>query len=182
MALHVMDAGLDAAGKPVAWRQNIVCQSFMVNTPYEGAMIKDGVDLIAVEGAADLAYDIPNLFGELAPGPGRRPDALVALGGTFPQRLCHRKFCRRTGPGRRKRSCTTTAGPSWRSSRGTWESWSLRPRRPAGARRYPSAKAAAWPSMPRLAAMSPRSPKRQCRRKERSRSTASSAPSTAARW
>ncbi len=62
MALHVMDAGLDAAGKPVAWRQNIVCQSFMVNTPLEGAMIVNGVDLIAVEGAADLAYDIPNLL------------------------------------------------------------------------------------------------------------------------
>jgi isoquinoline 1-oxidoreductase beta subunit len=62
MALHVLDAGLDAAGNPVAWRQNIVCQSFNINTPFEGAVVKDGVDVIAVEGAADLAYNIPNLL------------------------------------------------------------------------------------------------------------------------
>ena len=61
-ALHVLDAGLDAAGNPLAWRQHIVCQSFMVNTPFEGAMIIDGVDQAAVEGAADLAYNIPNLL------------------------------------------------------------------------------------------------------------------------
>ncbi len=62
MALHVLDAGLDAAGNPVAWRQDIVCQSFNINTPFEGAVVKDGVDVIAVEGAADLAYNIPNLL------------------------------------------------------------------------------------------------------------------------
>ena len=57
-----IDAGLDAVGNPVAWRQDIVCQSFMVNTPFEGSMIKDGVDQAAVEGAANLAYRIPNLL------------------------------------------------------------------------------------------------------------------------
>ena len=50
-------------------------------------------------------------FGELAPGPCRRPYALVALGGTFPQRLCHRKFCRRTGPCRGKRPVRLPPGP-----------------------------------------------------------------------
>jgi isoquinoline 1-oxidoreductase beta subunit len=61
-ALHVLNAGLDAAGKPVAWCQHVVCQSFSVNTPFEGAMIINGVDQAAVEGAANLAYDIPNLL------------------------------------------------------------------------------------------------------------------------
>ncbi len=61
-AVHLIEAGLDAVGNPVAWRQDIVCQSFMVNTPFEGSMIKDGVDQAAVEGAANLAYRIPNLL------------------------------------------------------------------------------------------------------------------------
>ena len=61
-ALHFIDAGLDEAGNPVAWRQNIVCQSFMINTPFESSMIKNGVDQAAVEGAANLAYKIPHLL------------------------------------------------------------------------------------------------------------------------
>ena len=39
----------------------IVCQSFIMGTPFEKVMIKDGVDDTAVEGAADLPYQIPNL-------------------------------------------------------------------------------------------------------------------------
>ncbi len=59
---HSLSAGLDATGKPVAWQHRIVCQSFMIGTPFEAAMVKDGVDLSAVEGAAELPYDIPNLL------------------------------------------------------------------------------------------------------------------------
>jgi len=59
---HSIAAGLDEAGNPVAWKHHIVCQSFMVDTPFEGAMVKDGVDLAAVEGAADMPYAIPNLL------------------------------------------------------------------------------------------------------------------------
>jgi len=59
-ALHALSGGLDKDGNPVAWRQRIVCQSFLVGTPFE-AMVKNGVDETAVEGAADLAYDVPNL-------------------------------------------------------------------------------------------------------------------------
>ena len=40
----------------------IVCQSFIAGTPFEAAIIKDGVDDTAVEGAADIPYDIPNLL------------------------------------------------------------------------------------------------------------------------
>lgn len=60
-AYHKLSAGLDAAGKPLFWQQNIVCQSFVVGTPLEGMMVQNGVDGTAVEGAANLPYDIPNL-------------------------------------------------------------------------------------------------------------------------
>jgi isoquinoline 1-oxidoreductase beta subunit len=60
-AHHSLAAGLAADGTPVAWKHGIVCQSFAVGTPFEKVMIKDGVDETAVEGAADLPYEIPNL-------------------------------------------------------------------------------------------------------------------------
>jgi isoquinoline 1-oxidoreductase beta subunit len=60
-AYHSISAGLDAAGNPVVWQHQVVCQSFMVGTPFESFAVKNGVDTIAVEGASDLPYDIPNL-------------------------------------------------------------------------------------------------------------------------
>jgi isoquinoline 1-oxidoreductase beta subunit len=72
-AWHTLAAGLDAAGKPVAWRQRIVCQSFMLGTPFEGGMVVNGVDLAAVEGAADLPYEIPNLLVDWQQAPGGIP-------------------------------------------------------------------------------------------------------------
>jgi len=60
-ARHEVSGGIDAAGKPLFWEQQIVCQSFIVGTPFEAMMIKDGVDATAVEGSADLAYPIPNM-------------------------------------------------------------------------------------------------------------------------
>lgn len=59
---HSIGAGLDAAGKPVAWQHRIVCQSFMIGTPFAPMIVKDGVDATAVEGAAELPYEIPNLL------------------------------------------------------------------------------------------------------------------------
>jgi isoquinoline 1-oxidoreductase beta subunit len=72
-AHHALIAGRDAAGNPVAWQQRIVCQSFIAGTPFEGAIIKDGVDETAVEGAADLPYEIPNLLVEWHKAPGGVP-------------------------------------------------------------------------------------------------------------
>ncbi len=72
-AYHAIGAGLDAAGNPVAWQQRIVCQSFIAGTPFEAAIIKDGVDETAVEGAADLPYDIPNLLVDWQKAPGGVP-------------------------------------------------------------------------------------------------------------
>jgi isoquinoline 1-oxidoreductase beta subunit len=66
-------AGLDAAGSPVAWQQRIVCQSFRTGTQFEAALVKDGVDETAVEGAKDLPYDIPNLHVDWQPAPGGVP-------------------------------------------------------------------------------------------------------------
>lgn len=62
---HAISGGLDAEGNPVAWSQRLVGQSIAANTPFEGAMIKDGVDVTSVEGASNLAYAIPNLHVEL---------------------------------------------------------------------------------------------------------------------
>lgn len=63
--VHRLEGGLDSAGNPVAWRQRIVGQSIAADTAFEGALIKDGVDVTSVEGAANLPYAIPNLGVEL---------------------------------------------------------------------------------------------------------------------
>ncbi len=72
-AHHALQAGLDAEGHPIAWQHRIVCQSIAVGTPFEGKMIKDGVDETAVEGAKDLPYDIPNLTVDWSQAPAGIP-------------------------------------------------------------------------------------------------------------
>jgi isoquinoline 1-oxidoreductase beta subunit len=72
-AYHTVSAGLGADGKPVAWQQRIVCQSFIAGTPFEKHIIKDGVDDTAVEGAKDIPYDIPNLLVDWQQAPGGVP-------------------------------------------------------------------------------------------------------------
>ncbi|HEY8134262.1 MAG TPA: molybdopterin cofactor-binding domain-containing protein, partial [Thermoanaerobaculia bacterium] len=72
-AYHSIRAGLDAAGNPVAWQHQVVCQSFMVGTPFESFAMKNGVDSIAVEGASDLPYAIPNLSVSWQQAPGGVP-------------------------------------------------------------------------------------------------------------
>jgi isoquinoline 1-oxidoreductase beta subunit len=62
MATHALSAGLDAAGNPVAWQHRVVCQSFLIGTPFEAMMVKDGVDEVAVEGSNDNPYDLPNIL------------------------------------------------------------------------------------------------------------------------
>lgn len=59
-----ISAGLDAAGKPVAWKHTIVGQSIVEGTPFAG-LIKEGVDETSVEGAADLAYTVPAIAVDL---------------------------------------------------------------------------------------------------------------------
>ena len=72
-ALHALAGALDAQGKPIAWRQRVVCQSFVKGTPFEAMMIKNGVDELAVEGSADLAYALENLQVEWHEAPAGVP-------------------------------------------------------------------------------------------------------------
>ncbi len=58
-------AGLDGEGRLTAWRHTIVGQAILANTPFEGAMVKDGIDVTSVEGAQDIAYAIPNILVDL---------------------------------------------------------------------------------------------------------------------
>jgi isoquinoline 1-oxidoreductase subunit beta len=60
-----LKAGLDADGRLIAWRNRIVGQSIVANTPFQGE-VKNGIDGTSVEGAATIPYAIPNLRVELA--------------------------------------------------------------------------------------------------------------------
>lgn len=63
--LHHVEAGIDDEGQPSAWHQRIVGQSILAGTPFEGFLIKDGIDATSVEGAQNLAYDVPNITVDL---------------------------------------------------------------------------------------------------------------------
>jgi isoquinoline 1-oxidoreductase subunit beta len=58
-------AGLDKDGNLIAWRHTIVGQSIIADTPFEGAMLKNGLDITSVEGAEDIPYAIPNILVDL---------------------------------------------------------------------------------------------------------------------
>jgi isoquinoline 1-oxidoreductase beta subunit len=61
MYVHRVEAGLDALGAVVAWNHTIVGQSIVAGTPFQGMLVKDGIDHTSVEGVADTPYDLPNL-------------------------------------------------------------------------------------------------------------------------
>jgi len=65
MYFHKMEAGLNEKKELVGWRHVIVGQSIMAGGPFE-ALVKNGVDGTSVEGAANIAYQIPNIDVELA--------------------------------------------------------------------------------------------------------------------
>ncbi|MFD0929031.1 molybdopterin cofactor-binding domain-containing protein [Methylophilus glucosoxydans] len=56
MFVHKASIALDKQGKPLAWQQTLVGQSIIKGTPFEGVMIKDGIDATSVEGVADSPY------------------------------------------------------------------------------------------------------------------------------
>ena len=61
---HRLWAGLDEQGKLVGWRHRLVGQSILAGSPF-AMMVKDGIDAVSVEGAANLPYAIPNLLVDL---------------------------------------------------------------------------------------------------------------------
>jgi isoquinoline 1-oxidoreductase subunit beta len=65
MYFHKLEAGLNAEGRLTGWHHVIVGQSIMAGTPFAAA-IKDGIDPTSVEGAANIAYTIPNVSVELS--------------------------------------------------------------------------------------------------------------------
>ena len=65
MYLHKVRAGLDAAGNIVGWQHRIVGQSIMAGTPFEQALVHDGIDHTSIEGVGDTPYAIPNFHGDL---------------------------------------------------------------------------------------------------------------------
>ncbi len=65
MYFHKLEAGLDDKGQLTGWRHVIVGQSIMAGGIFAG-MIKDGVDPTSVEGAATIAYAIPNIAVDLS--------------------------------------------------------------------------------------------------------------------
>ncbi|WP_324778449.1 xanthine dehydrogenase family protein molybdopterin-binding subunit [Thiobacillus sedimenti] len=62
---HALEAAIDGNGKLVGWRHRLVGQSIMAGSPFAAGMIKDGIDLVSVEGAANLPYAIPNMTVDL---------------------------------------------------------------------------------------------------------------------
>jgi isoquinoline 1-oxidoreductase beta subunit len=61
MVYHRIRAALDGKGGIAAWDQDIVGQSFIIGSPFEAMIVKDGVDATIVEGAADMPYRVANL-------------------------------------------------------------------------------------------------------------------------
>jgi isoquinoline 1-oxidoreductase beta subunit len=57
-----IEAGLDDKGQVTAWSHKIVCPSIFARV--FPSMMKDGIDNAAVEGVADLEYEVPNLSAE----------------------------------------------------------------------------------------------------------------------
>lgn len=62
---HALEAALDASGRLTGWRHRLVGQSILIGSPFEQMLVKDGIDQVSVEGAANLPYAIPNLRVDL---------------------------------------------------------------------------------------------------------------------
>lgn len=59
MHLHRVQVGLDARGQPLAWDHAIVGQSLVKGTPFEGFLVKDGIDHTMTEGVVENLYGLP---------------------------------------------------------------------------------------------------------------------------
>ena len=62
---HALQAAIDGNGRLTGWRHRLVGQSILIGSPFESFLVKDGIDGVSVEGAANLPYGIPNLTVDL---------------------------------------------------------------------------------------------------------------------
>ncbi|MBW3165895.1 xanthine dehydrogenase family protein molybdopterin-binding subunit [Ferrimonas balearica] len=53
-------AAVDGEGKLLAWQQHIAGKSVVSGTPFESALVHNGIDHTSIEGATDLPYAFPN--------------------------------------------------------------------------------------------------------------------------
>ena len=60
MFVHKMRGAIDDKGNITGWENTLVGQSFVEGT-FLGMMVRNGVDPLAVEGAAELPYEVPNV-------------------------------------------------------------------------------------------------------------------------
>jgi isoquinoline 1-oxidoreductase beta subunit len=58
--VHKLRGALDAEGNIVAWENRLVGQSFIENTVF-GFLMQNGIDPLAIEGASELPYHVPNI-------------------------------------------------------------------------------------------------------------------------
>lgn len=63
--VHKVRVGLSKDGEITGWLHRIVGQSIVTGTPFESALVKDGIDGTSVEGVSDTPYAIPNMQVEL---------------------------------------------------------------------------------------------------------------------
>jgi isoquinoline 1-oxidoreductase beta subunit len=63
--VHNIRAGLDSSGRIVGWQHRIVGQSILRGTPFEHAMVGNGIDGTSVEGAVNLPYAVGDIAVEL---------------------------------------------------------------------------------------------------------------------
>ncbi len=57
--VHRVDAALDDQGRVLAWDHVIVGQSLVKGTPFEGFLVKNGIDGTMTEGVAENVYGLP---------------------------------------------------------------------------------------------------------------------------
>jgi isoquinoline 1-oxidoreductase beta subunit len=63
--VHYIRPGLDSSGRIVGWQHRIVGQSILRGTPFEHAMVQNGIDGTSVEGAVNLPYAVGDIAVEL---------------------------------------------------------------------------------------------------------------------
>ena len=115
-----ISAGLDAQGKPVAWKNRFAGPSVIAR--WLPPAFKDGLDPDSTEGAIDLVYDLPNFHVEfIARGATGHPDGILAQRRAIAQCFRHRKLRRRacvgSQAGRRRVSPEVAGPPSARQGR-----------------------------------------------------------------